>query len=68
MKYIEIQKLSIEDLEQKIAEETELLRKNKFAHSISPIDNPSIIKKTRTIIARLKTNLRERQLEKISTN
>ena len=55
MKYSEIQKLSTEEVESKIVEETEMLRKNVFAHSISPIDNPSIIRESRRMIARLKT-------------
>ena len=66
MKYLEIQKLSTEEVEQKIADEIELLRKNKFAHSISPIDNPSVIQKTRRLIARLKTSLNQRTAEPVS--
>jgi large subunit ribosomal protein L29 len=55
MKYAEISSLAIEELKEKIKTEQENLRKLKFAHAISPIENPTKIKNTRRLIARLKT-------------
>jgi large subunit ribosomal protein L29 len=55
MKYSEISSLAIEELKEKIKTEQENLRKLKFAHAISPIENPTKIKNTRRLIARLKT-------------
>jgi large subunit ribosomal protein L29 len=55
MKYSEISSLAIEELKEKIKTEQENLRKLKFAHTISPIENPTKIKNTRRLIARLKT-------------
>jgi len=57
MKYAEISSLAIEELKEKIKIEQEDLRKLKFAHAISPIENPTKIKNTRRLIARLKTAL-----------
>ena len=64
MKNSEIRALSLEELTQKIASETEAMQKLKFAHAISPIENPMKIKGTRKLIARMQTALTEKQLEK----
>ncbi|MEX2336705.1 MAG: 50S ribosomal protein L29 [Fulvivirga sp.] len=64
MKNSEIRALSIEELEQKLTGEQEAFRKIKFAHEISPIENPMRIKETRKLIARLKTELRAKELAK----
>ncbi|HHL51847.1 MAG TPA: 50S ribosomal protein L29 [Flammeovirgaceae bacterium] len=48
-----------------MASEKEILQKLKFAHAISPIENPMKIRATRRLIARLYTALRQKQLEAI---
>lgn len=63
MKNSEIRALSVEELEQKIKAEQEAMQKLKFAHAISPIENPMKIRATRKLIARLKTALRQKQLD-----
>jgi len=63
MKNQEIQSYSIEELEQRIAVERENLTRLKFAHAISPIENPMKIRETRRLIARLKTQLSIKQRE-----
>ncbi len=55
MKNTEIRELSIEDLENAIAEQQVSLQKLRFSHAVSPIENPMVIRKTRRLIARLKT-------------
>ena len=55
MKQSEINKLSKEDLEEKLKEFKTSLEDLRMKHSISPLENPLEIKKTRRIIARLKT-------------
>jgi len=55
MKNSEIRALTLEELNQKIVSEREALQKMKFAHAISPIENPMKIKETRKLIARLET-------------
>jgi large subunit ribosomal protein L29 len=64
MKNSEIRALTLEELTQKIVSEQEAMQKLKFAHAISPIENPMKLKVTRQMIARLKTALRQKQLEK----
>lgn len=63
MKNSEIRALSEAELRQKIESETEALRKLKFAHAITPIENPVKIGEARKLVARLKTALRAKELE-----
>ena len=55
MKYKEIKKISDRELADKIMVEGEYLMKLRFAHVISPIENPMKIRQARRNIARLKT-------------
>ena len=48
----------------KINEEKELADKMKLNHSVTPLENPSQIKAARRDIARMKTVLRQRELNK----
>lgn len=64
MKNSEIIALSAEEIKQKIASEAEALSKLKFAHAISPIENPMKIGESKKLIARLKTELRAKELAK----
>ena len=57
MKNAEIKALSVEDIKQRIVAEKESLHKLKFAHAISPIENPMKIGRTRKLIAQLSTEL-----------
>lgn len=62
MKNSEIRALSLEELQQKLAGEKEAYQKLKFAHAISPVENPMKIKETRKLIARLQTEIKAKQL------
>lgn len=64
MKNSEIIALNAEEIKQKIASETEAIGKLKFSHAISPIENPMKIGEARKLIARLKTELRAKELAK----
>jgi large subunit ribosomal protein L29 len=64
MKNSEIKSLSKEELLEKLEAERETLLKLKFAHGISPIENPMKIRVSRKLIARLKTELRAKELAK----
>ena len=57
MKQTEINKLSKEDLHDKLAEFQKQIEELKMAHSISPLENPLQIQSSRRVIARLKTAL-----------
>ena len=61
MKYEEIKGLNVGELNEKIASEREALRKIRFAHQVSAIENPMKIKETRKLIARLQTELRVKE-------
>jgi large subunit ribosomal protein L29 len=62
MKNSEIKALSLAELKEKVGSEKEALRKIQFAHQISAIENPMKIRETRKLIARLKTELRAKEL------
>jgi len=55
MKYLDIIKFSLKDLDEKISFEKVNLNKMKFAHAISHIENPMKIRHSRRLIAKLKT-------------
>ena len=63
MKKEEIKELSIPELRAQIEASEKAYRELKVAHAISPIDNPSKITKDRREIARLKTVLRQKEIE-----
>lgn len=60
----EIRGLNVSELKEKIISEREALRKIKFAHRISAIENPMKIKETRKLIARLQTVLTQSEGKK----
>ena len=62
MKIAEIRELSSKDLLEKV--DTEMASYNQMVlnHSISPLENPAQIKQLRRSIARMKTELRQREL------
>jgi len=62
MKAEEIRKMSLADLKERLDAEEANMKQMKINHSISPLDNPSQIKKLRRTIARIKTELRQREL------
>jgi large subunit ribosomal protein L29 len=64
MKTKEIKSLDAKELNEKIGVEKETLRKMKFAHQVSAIENPMKMKETRKLIARLKTELRAKEIQK----
>ncbi|OYX24531.1 MAG: 50S ribosomal protein L29 [Algoriphagus sp. 32-45-6] len=57
MKNTEIRSLSASEIAERIVAEQENLSKLRFAHSISPIENPNRIRESKRLIARLKTAL-----------
>ncbi len=64
MKNSEINTLSVDELNEKLAAEKETLQKLRFAHAISPIENPMKIRQSRKLVARLNTALRAKELSK----
>ncbi|MCO4292127.1 50S ribosomal protein L29 [Solitalea sp. MAHUQ-68] len=60
MKYAEIKELTVEEIKARIAEEEANLTKAKFGHAVSALENPLKIKALRKDIARLNTELTQR--------
>lgn len=52
-----LQGMSAEDLTARLEEEELRLKKTEFAHAISPLENPMVIRSLRRDIARIKTAL-----------
>ncbi len=61
MKNSEIRNLSADDLVKQISIEMETLDRLKFAHAISPIENPMRIRQSRRLIATMNTILTEKK-------
>ena len=57
MKSADIKEMSVQDLEERIAAEKANLTQLKVQHAVSPVENPSIIKKSRSDNARMLTIL-----------
>lgn len=66
MKQIDIKDLSTDDLMEKLAEQKELLIKLKMNHAVSPLENPKQLGAIRKTIARVKTELRKRELQEVA--
>ena len=64
MKMSEIKELADKDLREKIENAEVALQKMKLNHAVSPLENPSQIKAARRDVARMKTELRQRGLNK----
>ena len=56
-----IQGLNDQDLQARINEDEQRLKKLEFAHAISPLENPMSIRSLRRELARLKTELKKKQ-------
>jgi len=54
--------MSEADLKSRIGEDELRIKKLKFAHSVSPLENPMSIRGVRKDLARLKTELRKKKL------
>ncbi|CAG5079053.1 50S ribosomal protein L29 [Parvicella tangerina] len=66
MKASIIREMDTQDLTEAISEKEVTLTKMKIGHKVADIENPIEIRKTRRTIARMKTELRRRELEEAS--
>ena len=62
MKTREIKELTTAEIQDRFVAEKENLTRMTLNHAISPLDNPALIRETRRTIARLATELRQREL------
>ena len=66
MKQAVVSGLSTKELSERLEEEVKQLTKLKLYHAVSAIENPNRIKEYRKSIARLKTEIRARELAEIN--
>ena len=64
MKSKEVRELDAAGLAEKLENAQNQLQQLKLNHAITPLENPSQIKAARRDIARLKTEIRQRELNK----
>lgn len=62
MKIAEIRELTTAELSERVDAEIAALEQKVIGHSISPLENPAQIKQQRRTIARMKTELRLREI------
>jgi len=62
MRNNEIRELSTKEIQDIIQDRKDQLMKMKLAHAVSPLGDPSKLKNTKRTVARLKTELRKREL------
>jgi large subunit ribosomal protein L29 len=68
MKQSQIKELTQDELKDLLVEETQVLAKMVFNHTVSPLENPLKIRETRRTIARMKTELRKKELQLNASN
>ncbi len=61
MKQSEVKELSVEELKEKIADFKKQFADLKMAHSVTPLENPLLIRNARRTMARLATELTKRE-------
>lgn len=64
MKKEELKELSTADLKERLQQMEKEYLQLKVNHAVSPVDNPAKITADRRMIARVKTELRQRELQK----
>lgn len=62
MKASVVREMTTQEIKDKLENEKQAYAKAKMAHTISPLENPLTLKATRKDIARLSTELRNREL------
>ena len=66
MKSAEVRGLSTKEVRERVDAEVAALQQMKINHSISPLDSPAKIKQLRRTVARLKTELYQREHQTIN--
>jgi large subunit ribosomal protein L29 len=63
MKQSEVKKLSIAELQEKLGETKKSYSDLKMAHAISPLENPIQLRSVRRVVARIATELTNREVQ-----
>jgi large subunit ribosomal protein L29 len=61
-KGLELKDLTVQELQDKLQEERGALTRLRFNHTVSPIENPMMMRSKRKDVARILTELRKREL------
>ncbi len=65
-KFTELQEFSVEELNNELAEIEAQYQKIRFDHVVKGLDNPMTLREVRRDIARLKTEIRRREVAELS--
>ena len=68
MKTKELRDLTLSELRERVVTETAAYDRMKMNHSVSPLDRPHTLTQKRREVARLKTILREKELDETVNN
>lgn len=68
MKQEVVKEMSTADLVERLDEEVKHLTKLRLNHAVSPLDNPHKIVESKKTIARMKTEIRKRELQEQNNN
>lgn len=60
--YQALTEMGVEELQEELVAAQDKLQKMQFGHAISPLENPNLLRAERKNIARLKTELRVREI------
>lgn len=60
MKQSVVKEMTDEELRERLENETEALSKLRMNHTITPLENPMVLREKRRAIARLKTEIKKR--------
>ncbi len=66
MKYSEIEELTTQEIVEKVSETQDSLMRMKLNHTISPLENPLLIRQVRRDVAKLKTELHKREIASVN--
>lgn len=67
MKASEIKEMTTEEVRESLAEAQDKHAKLRMAHTVSPLENPNVLGAARKDVARLKTELRSREIAAAKT-
>lgn len=62
MTYEDIKGMNVKELHATLRDERRMLQKMEFGHAVSPIDNPTKIRESKKVIARLLTEINSRRV------
>jgi len=65
-KFIELQDFTVEQLHSELEQTTKQYKKLKFDHALKGLENPLALREVRRDIARLRTEIRRRELAELS--